>query len=126
MLKKIYTFFIISFICLIQIQAVFSQGMLNPALKTEIETDTNKIKAFDQGQTVWSIASLVIKAFLSLIAVIFLILILIAGYNWMTAGGNEDKVKKAKDTMQRAAIGFVIIVSAYIITVFVMKNLPGV
>lgn len=66
----------------------------------------------------------IIKGFLALLGVIFIILILIAGYNWMTAAGDEEKVRKAKDTIQRAIIGLLIIVSAYAITYFVFKYMP--
>lgn len=74
----------------------------------------------------------IIKVFLTLLGVIFTILIIIGGYTWMTAGGSEDKVQKAKDTIQRSVIGFFIVLSAYAITYFVFKsiasggtNMPG-
>ncbi|MDP2708800.1 MAG: hypothetical protein Q8O93_01995 [bacterium] len=67
----------------------------------------------------------VISAFLGLLGIIFLILIIYAGYNWMTAQGDEDKVTKAKDTLARAIIGLIIIIAAYSITYFVFNALPG-
>lgn len=67
----------------------------------------------------------VISAFLGLLGIIFLVLIIYAGYNWMTAQGDEDKVTKAKDTLQRAVIGLIIIIAAYSITYFVFSSLPG-
>ena len=33
---------------------------------------------------------------------------LYAGYHWMTARGEEEKVEKAKDTIQRAIVGIII------------------
>jgi amino acid transporter len=66
----------------------------------------------------------IIKAFLGLLGVIFIILMLLAGYNWMTAGGEEEKVNKAKDTIKRAIIGLLIIALAYSITYFIFNNLP--
>lgn len=71
------------------------------------------------------IVATVIQAFLGLLGIIFLILIIYAGYNWMTAQGDEEKVSKAKDTIQRAVIGVIIIIVAYAITFFVFSNLPG-
>ena len=71
------------------------------------------------------IVATVISTFLGLLAVIFIILMIIAGYSWMTAAGNEDKVSKAKDTIKRAIIGLIIIIAAYSITYFVFRNLPG-
>ena len=66
-----------------------------------------------------------ISAFLGLLGIIFLVLIIYAGFEWMTAQGDEEKVTKAKDTLTRAVIGLVIIIAAYSITYFVFSSLPG-
>ncbi len=71
------------------------------------------------------IVATVVKVFLGLLGIIFLILIIYAGFMWMTAAGDEEKVTKAKDTLQRAVIGLIIITAAYSITYFVFKALPG-
>jgi len=71
-----------------------------------------------------TIIQYIISAFLGLLGIIFLVLIIYAGYNWMTAGGDEEKVTKAKETLQRAVIGLIIITAAYSITYFVFSNLP--
>ena len=67
----------------------------------------------------------VIKAVLGLLGIIFIVLLVLAGFNWMTAAGDEEKVTKAKNTIMCAVIGLIIIIAAYAITVFVFKNLPG-
>lgn len=69
------------------------------------------------------IAGIAVRAFLSLLGVIFLILIIYAGYNWMTAAGDEQKVTKAKDTLTRAVIGLIITLGAYAIWYFVWIKL---
>lgn len=66
-----------------------------------------------------------IKVILGLVGVILLGLIIFAGFKWMTAGGEAGEVQKAKDTLQRAIIGLVIIVAAYTIASFVMNKLTG-
>jgi len=58
------------------------------------------------------------------LSLIFIVLILYAGYNWMTAGGEEKKVEDAKGTITRAIIGLVIIIAAFAITYFVFNALP--
>jgi hypothetical protein len=70
------------------------------------------------------IVARVIFTALSLLAVIFIILIIIAGYQWMTAGGNEEQVAKAKKNIANAVIGLIIILSAYAITWFIFTYLP--
>lgn len=69
------------------------------------------------------IVSWVIYAFLSVLGVIFIILIIYAGFLWLTSAGNEEKIKKAKDTMLAAIIGLIIIFSAWAITMFVFDRL---
>ena len=76
------------------------------------------------GQGIGLIMATVIKAFLGLLAIIFIVLIITAGYKWMTAGGNEEKIKEAQQTIKTAIIGLIIIVGAYAITHFVFNALP--
>lgn len=64
-----------------------------------------------------------IKVALGFLGIIFLILILYAGFMWMTAAGNEDKISKAKDIIKAAVIGVAVIISAYAITFFVIDNI---
>jgi TRAP-type C4-dicarboxylate transport system permease small subunit len=61
--------------------------------------------------------------FLDVAGVIFLILIVFAGYRWMTAGGNEEGVTKAKETLQRAVIGLAIVLFAYAMSIFIINSL---
>ena len=65
----------------------------------------------------------IIKIVLGLLGIIFLILIIYAGFVWMTSSGNEEKVGRAKGIMIAAIIGVTIIIAAYIITIFVIQNL---
>ncbi len=64
-----------------------------------------------------------IQTAITLVGVILLIFLLYAGFLWMTAGGNEDQVKKAKSMIKNALIGMVIIVLAYAITDFILARL---
>lgn len=61
----------------------------------------------------------IIKYVLSFLGVIFLILIIIGGYQWMTAGGNEEIIKKARARIINAVIGLAIILLAYTISRFI-------
>ncbi|NCO05306.1 MAG: hypothetical protein GW939_04150 [Candidatus Magasanikbacteria bacterium] len=64
----------------------------------------------------------VINVLLSLLGVLFVALIVYAGFLWMTANGNEDQVGRAKKTLYAAVIGLLIISSAYIIAQFVITS----
>jgi hypothetical protein len=76
-----------------------------------------------QPKDVREVAVNIIKIFLGLLATILVILILLAGFKWMTAGGNEQKVTEAKDSIRNAVIGLIIILLSYSITLFVAKTL---
>lgn len=76
-----------------------------------------------QSNDLASLVGIVIQAFLSLLGVIFLVYMLYAGYNWLIAQGDEEKVTKAKDTIRRAVIGLIITIAAYAISYWVFDRL---
>ncbi len=67
----------------------------------------------------------IINIFLGFLGIIFLILMLYAGYQWMTAGGDAEKVQKAQGTIRNAIIGLILIVSAFAITNFIIGFFAG-
>ena len=69
------------------------------------------------------IIAYIIKVFLGLLGIIFVTLIVWAGYKWMMAAGNEDKVKEAKQQLQTGVIGLVIIFVSYALARFVFRHL---
>lgn len=77
---------------------------------------------FSQTATETSVASiigLVINVILGILGVIFLVLTILAGIQWMTAGGNDTKVKEAQGSITRAVTGLVVVVSSYAIWLFI-------
>lgn len=64
----------------------------------------------------------IISIALSMIAVILLVIIVYAGFLWLTAGGNEDQVGKAKKWIKNGVIGLIISLSAFLLTSFVVQR----
>ena len=64
----------------------------------------------------------IINVLLGFLGIIAVVIILYGGFVWMTAGGSEDKVKKAQQIIVAGAIGLAIILSAYAITIFVISE----
>lgn len=62
----------------------------------------------------------VIKVLLSLLGILYICFIIYGGYLWMTAGGNDERVMKAKSAIRNGAIGIAIILSAFAIARFVV------
>jgi hypothetical protein len=68
----------------------------------------------------------VINVVLGFIGILLLIYILYAGFLWMTAGGEDAKVKTATAMIKNAIIGLLIIIAAFAITNFVLGSLLNV
>jgi hypothetical protein len=68
----------------------------------------------------------IVNVALQFLAVIFLVLILISGYQWMTSGGNEEQVVKAKKNLSNAVIGLVIILISWSIAYFILRRMVAI
>lgn len=68
----------------------------------------------------------IINVVLGFLGIVLLGYLLYAGFLWMTAGGEEEKTKKAKGMISNAIIGLVIIVAAFAISSFVLGSLVNV
>ncbi len=64
-----------------------------------------------------------IQVALSLLGVVAVVIILIGGFKWMTAGGNEEKVTEARKLIFSGIIGLAVILSAWAISIFVINQL---
>lgn len=67
----------------------------------------------------------IIQIALSFLGVIAIVLIMYAGFLWMTSGGEEEKMGRAKKILLNSVIGLIIILSAWAITTFVISRLSG-
>jgi len=81
--------------------------------------DTVDLGKKDPRETVGEIIN-VAMLFLGIIAVG---IILLGGFKWMTASGNEEKVSEAKKLMGQGVIGLVIVLSAWGISSFILDQL---
>ena len=68
----------------------------------------------------------VIAVLLSVLGIIFVVLVVYAGFLYLTSSGEDEKVKKAKKLLTQSVIGLVIIVAAYAIAAFVIDALTEV
>lgn len=107
---------------------LFAAILLSPVAtlaQTDDQTSAFLISSGMSASSISQIASTVIQILLSFLALIFIALILYAGYLWMTAAGNDEQVSKAKKLITNATIGLAIVIAAYSITYFVFNSLSG-
>ncbi len=65
----------------------------------------------------------IIKIILGFLGLIAVVLILLGGFKWMTAAGNEDKIGEAKKLLAAGLIGLIIILMAYGLATFVIGQI---
>ncbi|MFH1536544.1 MAG: pilin [Patescibacteria group bacterium] len=63
---------------------------------------------------------------LGVLALVAVVMILIGGFQWMTAGGNEERIEKAKKLLIAAVIGLLIILAAWGISSYAVNVLGNV
>jgi hypothetical protein len=66
-----------------------------------------------------------IDVLLSVLGVILLGFIIVAGFYWITAGGNATQVAKAKTLIQNAVIGLIVILMSLALSTFVQNSLTN-
>lgn len=64
-----------------------------------------------------------IQYLLTFLGVVAVVVILIGGFMWMTAAGNDEKVGKAKKIIVQGLIGLIIVLLAFAIATFVIQRL---
>ena len=124
-INKLKFFLIIfSFIFLSIPVSFIKAGNLSDAFGSDLETMASS-SGYDASQASSSAledrVGLIIQAALGLLGVLFIILIIYGGIIWMTAAGNEESVKKATSTIKHALIGLVVVLLAYIISIFIVS-----
>ena len=103
-----------------QNQPVASRVLSNTVQQTEKTAYGKETQNVTQVST---IVGRIVNSALSLLGTIFVVLLVYAGFKWMTAGGNEEEIEKAKAIIWQATIGIIIVVAALLITNFVLASL---
>lgn len=89
----------------------------------QVNTEYDEISESLGNEELESTIEYFINAFLAVLALIAVILILVGGFQWMTAAGNDDKVATAKKTLVAAIIGLLIILAAWAVTNFFLREI---
>ena len=68
-----------------------------------------------------TLAANIIRVILGFVGIIFLVLVIYAGFLWMVGGrdSNEEAISKSKSLLTNATIGLLVITAAYSITYYI-------
>ena len=88
-------------------------------------TSAASTAGFGEGR-IQDVIGKVVKVVLSALGLVSLVIFIFAGFQWMTSGGSDDKIKGAQKLMSNAVIGLVIVLIAYAATHFIVQALVGV
>ncbi|MFA5184546.1 MAG: hypothetical protein WC456_03395 [Patescibacteria group bacterium] len=120
------------------IASLFLCGLLSAPVNVAAQTDAPENKLLNRltnvakeggFQTDANVASTpiiigtIIGAFLGFLGITFIVIMIIAGFGYMRARGNEEEIKKAVASIREAIIGLVISMSAYAVWNFIFRNL---
>ncbi len=118
--KKIIT--ALFFIFVMSASSALAQGGIESAF------DNAKTVASSSGyveQSVNTLAGDIIRLALTILGTLFVVFIIYAGFLWLTAAGNEQRVDKAKKIIFESTIGLIIVIAAYAITYFIVSAFKG-
>lgn len=127
-IKKIITCFALSsFIFLSPLLTANAQNGTNQGSLLEGQEGMTEVQTVFGSQTDVRVSVIkIIDIILGLLGVIFLALIVFAGFKYMTAAGNEDQVKQAIKQITQAVIGLVIVLASWGISYFIITRIMGV
>lgn len=124
-MRTIYqrSFYISVLVCIVFIPSVlFTAGIPADTVNFGLSNIDSSI-GLSNDVSIIQIITNIIRVVLGLLGIIVVGLIMYAGFLWMTAAGNDEKIATAKKIMTNAVIGLAIIMSAFAITQFVIRSL---
>ncbi len=90
---------------------------VNPLFQFTMPSDPLKYAAYNPA----TVIAKVISVLLSILGTIALLMFIYAGFNWMTAMGNDTKINTAKKIMVWSTAGLVVIFISYIAAGFLLE-----
>ena len=124
MKKYLLSFFILVCLALVfSASPIYAQSQKTPstAVCPAGSTDclTNPLGSITSPQ---ALIGRIINSVLGVVGSIALLMFVYGGLTWMTSAGSQEKVKKGRDTLLWAAIGLVVVFSAYALTKVIITS----
>jgi hypothetical protein len=90
------------------------------ALQSDALDRTAEVAGINQGADLISIVGTILNVLFGLLGIVLLVIVIYAGYLWMTSGGDATKIENAKKLLRNGIIGLVIILASFAITSFIL------
>ncbi len=126
-LAVLITILIFNLFSLIHIQKLKAADSPAPPAMSELTDFATNKAGMSAYKKPTDIIISIINVALSFVGLIFLIMIIYSGFQWMTSGGNEEVVGKAKKRIINSVIGIAIILLSWIIAntiILIIQNKP--
>jgi uncharacterized membrane protein YwzB len=111
---------IVSLIIFISLFCFINLSQAQGVITGQVDTFGKTVYGVDEAGDPAVTAARIINPILGLLGIIFIVLMLYAGYLYLTSLGKEEQIKKSKQLIVSAIIGVIIIIAAYAITAFVL------
>jgi pectate lyase len=123
--KKFVSFVVVAMFGLMALAPLASadaKNVFNPWGTNNLKTGVSEGLGLGTQDVRITIAN-IINIALGLLGIVAVVIVLMGGFKWMTASGEEGKVDEAKKLITQGIVGLAIIVSAYAIAQFVVDSL---
>lgn len=128
-MKKTFTklmMAVIIMVPLLSLVAIPVQAATNDTIGGSVDLGVNDAEEIGLGNKApKQIMVQVIRIALGFLGLIAVIIILIGGFKWMTAQGNDDKISEARKLIQAGIVGLVIILAAWGITFWLLDTIAN-
>ena len=114
-IKKIPTLlFLLILFGLFLVQPISAQGDPGPTFDQQLEAFAGKEGVgLEKPIDPRIVVAQIIRVFISVVGLLFLLYAVYAGYMIMSSAGEEEKVRKGKSTLRTAIIGIFVVLSSY-------------
>ncbi len=120
MIKKLTKGLLVLSISVFLLSPLMANGQVDPDYYLNIGTEPLQL---DQEVEPREAAVRIINLVLTFLGLVAVVIVLIGGFKWMTAGGSEEKIGAAKKLLVGGLVGLVIVLLAWGISTWVITTI---
>lgn len=126
-MKKL-KFILVAFVSLFVFNLTLSPAYAQDPLKDSIECSVNSVSGRNCNDNTNASSSLtntvrnILNVFSIIVGIVAVVMIVVAGFRFVTSAGDEQAVKSARSTILYAVVGLVVVALSQVIVQFVLKE----